>query len=91
MINETRPITVTNNEGNKTYTFTENGEFTFEFVDKAGNQGTTTAIVNWISKMPEYTLTYSTEELTDQDVVVTLDIEEGYRIVSNNGSNTYKC
>ncbi len=82
-------VTILNNEGKTTYTFTKNGTFTFEFVDKAGNQGTTTAIVNWISKMPEYTLTYSTEELTDQDVVVTLDIEEGYRIVSNNGSNTY--
>ena len=82
-------VTILNNEGKTTYTFTKNGTFTFEFVDKAGNQGTATAIVNWISKMPEYTLTYSTRELTAQDVIVTLDIEEGYRIVSNNGSNTY--
>ncbi len=82
-------ITVLNNEGKMTYTFTENGEFTFKFVDKAGNEGTATAIVNWISKVPEYTLTYSTTEWTNQNVTVTLEIEEGYTIVSNNGMNTY--
>ena len=48
-----------------------------------------TASVNWIAKVPEYTLTYSTTEPTNQDVTVTLELEEGYRIVSNNGSNTY--
>lgn len=82
-------VTVLNNDGSMEYTFTKNGEFTFEFVDKAGNEGSATAIVNWIAKVPEYTLTYSTKEWTNQDVVVTLDIEEGYKIVSNNGTNTY--
>jgi len=80
-------VTVTNNGGKKTYTFTQNGEFTFEFVDRAGNQGTATAIVNWIAKIPKYTLTYSTKEWTTQNVIVTLDIEEGYTIVSDYGSN----
>ncbi len=37
-------VTVTNNGGSDTYTFVKNGEFTFEFVDKAGNAGE--AIVN---------------------------------------------
>ncbi len=82
-------VTVTNNDGEMTHTFTENGTFTFEFVDRAGNEGTATASVNWIAKVPEYTLTYSTTEPTNQDVTVTLELEEGYRIVSNNGSNTY--
>lgn len=30
----------------------KNGEFTFEFVDKAGNLGTAKAIVDWISEEP---------------------------------------
>lgn len=82
-------VTITNNDGKLEYTFTENGEFTFEFVDKAGNTGKATANVNWISKLPKYTLTYSTTELTNKDVKVTLDIEEGYSILSNNGNNVY--
>ena len=82
-------VTVTNNNGSTEYTFAENGTFTFEFVDRVGNKGTATASVNWIEKMPNYTLTYSTTEWTNQDVTVTLDIEEGYTIVSNNGANVY--
>lgn len=43
-------ITVTNNGGSLSYTFTTNGEFTFEFVDKAGNTGSVTAVVSNIDK-----------------------------------------
>ncbi|MCI9177468.1 MAG: hypothetical protein HFJ28_02575 [Clostridia bacterium] len=82
-------VTVLNNNGEMTYTFETNGTFTFEFVDTAGNHGTATATVNWISKVPEYTLTYSTQDWTNQDVTVTLQIEEGYTIINNNGMNTY--
>ncbi len=82
-------VTVTNNGGNTTYTFTENGEFTFEFVDRAGNSGTATATVNWISKVPEYEISYSTTTLTNQDVKAILELEEGYRIFNNNASNEY--
>ncbi len=82
-------VTVLNNNGEMTYTFETNGTFTFEFVDTAGNHGTATATVNWISKVPEYTVIYSTQEKTDQDVIVTLEIEEGYTIINNNGMNTY--
>ena len=42
---------VTNNEGKTTYTFTENGEFTFEFEDTVGNRGTAVAKVTSISKV----------------------------------------
>ena len=38
-------VTITNNDGKNTYVFTKNGEFTFEFKDEAGNQGTATAKV----------------------------------------------
>ena len=37
-----------NNGTSREYTFTQNGEFTFEFEDKAGNKGTATAKVDWI-------------------------------------------
>ncbi len=82
-------VTITNNGGKNTYTFTKNGEFTFEFVDKAGNPGSATVTVNWISKVPTYELNFSTTNLTNQDVKVTLKLEEGYRIFNNNASNEY--
>jgi len=53
LVKASKPITITNNNGSDTYTFTKNGEFTFEFVDKAGNKGTLTAKVNWIKDSPE--------------------------------------
>ena len=43
-------ITITNNEGKNTYEFTDNGEFTFEYVDEAGRTGSITAKVDWIKK-----------------------------------------
>lgn len=46
-----RQITITNNEGKKTYTFEQNGEFVFEFIDKYGVEGTATAIVQNIDKV----------------------------------------
>jgi hypothetical protein len=42
-------VTVTNNNGSLTYTFTENGSFVFEFEDAAGNRGSATATVNNIN------------------------------------------
>ena len=48
--NPSTEITVTNNNGEDTYVFTDNGEFTFEFEDKNGNKGSATAKVDWIDK-----------------------------------------
>lgn len=45
-------VTVTNNGGSLSHTFTENGSFAFEFEDKAGNKGTVNATVDWIDKEP---------------------------------------
>jgi len=47
-----RDITVTNNDGNANYIFTQNGSFTFEFIDDRGIAGSITAIVSWIDKEP---------------------------------------
>jgi len=83
-------VIITNNGGKDTYTFEENGSYTLEFVDKAGNTGTATATVTWIvEKMPEYKIEYSTKEITNQNVNVIVTLEEGYRIINNNGSNKY--
>jgi len=82
-------VTVTNNGGKDTYTFNDNGSFTFEFVDKAGNTGTATANVNWIARLPKYEIKYSTTELTNKEVKVILELEEGYRIFNNNANKEY--
>jgi len=84
------PVTILNNEGSNTYIFTENGEFTFEFVDRAGNKGVAVAKVTWISKNEyPFTVVFDNKEITDQDVTVTLELNEGITILNNGGSNTY--
>ena len=55
LVNESEEIIIMNNGASRQYTFTENGEFTFQFKDKAGNTGTVTAKVDWIKK-GEYTV-----------------------------------
>jgi hypothetical protein len=49
-LNPSESITVTNNGGLENHTFTDNGNFTFEFVDTAGNTGNALASVNNIDK-----------------------------------------
>ena len=69
-------ITVTNNGGSNNKAFTENGEFTFEFIDAAGNPGSAIATVSWIDRIaPSATLSYSTTNPTNSDVMVSLDPE----------------
>lgn len=43
-------VKINNNDGKNTYTFTQNGEFTFEYTDEYGIKGTATAVVNNIDK-----------------------------------------
>ncbi|OXM84503.1 Ig-like domain repeat protein [Paenibacillus rigui] len=53
-------VRITNNEGRNTYIFTENGSFTFEFEDEAGNKGTATATVTNIDReQPQATVVKS--------------------------------
>ena len=82
---------ITNNNGNNTYTFTENGSFTFGFVDEAGNRGTVTASVNWIDKIaPTASVNYSETSQTKNPVTATLiDESEEITVINNNGSKTY--
>ena len=70
-------VTVTNNDGKFEYTFTKNGEFTFEFVDVAGNKGNVKAVVDYIDKTaPEVEVAYSNKNLTNKNVIVKLTISE---------------
>ncbi|MBD0384053.1 S-layer homology domain-containing protein [Paenibacillus sp. WST5] len=50
-ITPSEAVTVTNNDGSISYTFTDNGSFTFEFMDAAGNKGAATVIVSNIDKI----------------------------------------
>ncbi len=85
LVNPSTNITITNNNGSDTYTFTENGEFTFEFEDEKGTKGTSTAKVDWIDReKPTATIEYNTTSFTNQTVVATLKPSEDV-IVTNNG------
>ena len=69
-----REIKITNNDGKNTYTFEQNGEFTFEFVDKYGIEGSATAKVQNIDKVaPVATVT---QVKKDGNVEVTITVDE---------------
>ena len=89
LVDPSEDIIVTNNDGNLTYTFTENGEFTFEFEDKVGNKNTALAKVSDFVIIPTGEVTYSTTDPTNQDVVATITVDEDVTITNNEGSNTY--
>ena len=67
------------------------GEFTFEYVDRAGHRGSTIAKVDWIDKVkPQATLSYDITENTGSDVTVTITFDkENVTITNNDGKNTY--
>ena len=91
LVNPSTDITITNNAGKNTYVFTQNDNFTFEFVDKDGNKGKATATVNWIDKIvPTATISYDIEEETDQPVTAKVsNFSEKVTIINNSGSDTY--
>lgn len=70
--------------------FSENGEFTFEFVDRAGNAGSAKVVVTWIDKSPlNVTLTYDKTEATNGNVTVTVVFDKLAEVTNNDGSLTY--
>jgi len=84
------PVTITNNGGSNSYTFTANESFTFEFKDAAGNAGSATATVANIDKTaPTATVAYSTTAPTNGNVVATITPNEPVTITNNGGSNSY--
>lgn len=84
-------VTILNNNNSSSYEFAENGEFTFEFVDKAGNKGTALAKVDWIDrKTPVATLIYDEVNKTNKDVTVKINFDKtNVTILNNNGLDSY--
>ncbi len=63
-----------NNFKSLQYTFTENGEFTFEVYDKAGNTATIKAAVSWMNKVGvDFTVVPSTKQITNQPVTLSIE------------------
>lgn len=70
-------VSVLNNDGEIQYTFTENGEFTFEYEDEYGFTGTKTATVDWIDKEgPVAEVTKNIQTITKENVIVTITANE---------------
>ncbi|MBR5517759.1 MAG: DUF5011 domain-containing protein [Clostridia bacterium] len=82
-------VIITNNEGSENYTFTENGEFVFEFKDAAGNTATVKAQTQIIDKTaPTLTYTLSTTEPTPFSVFATVSADENVTFINNDGKPT---
>lgn len=102
LVNPSEDITITNTtDGSNTVVFNENGSFTFEFVDKAGNKGSAIANINWFDFNDIKTILQyedvvendnsSSDEVKPDYVVVKLSVdEEKVEILNNNGSNEVK-
>lgn len=76
-------VTVTNNGGALTRTFTGNGSFEFQFTDAAGNTGTATAEVTWIDKLsPQVIGTLPAADSTVTAGSVNIDVTFG-EVVQN--------
>ena len=82
---------VINNDGSLTYIFAENGEFTFEYADAAGNTGSITAKVTWIDKTaPVATVNYDKTASTNQNVTATVSFnKQGVTVTNNDGKPSY--
>jgi hypothetical protein len=92
--NESQPVTITNNGGSNQYRFTQNGEFTFDFRDVAGNAGQVTARVDYIDRVaPVGRINYSTRDWTNEAVTVVLEATDNsgapVRILNNGGDPQY--
>lgn len=82
-------VTILNNGGSPWYTFTENGQFTFEYEDEAGNIGHQTAVVSWIDKVaPQAELNFSRSTWTKDNVDVDISFTDQTPVmVTNNGGS----
>ena len=92
LINPSTKITITNNNGNDSYVFTENGSFTFEFEDEQGIKGSVTATVDWIDKQaPTAEIKYSPDSKTNKEVTASLSgiREDVYLLDENNNKMNY--
>lgn len=68
---------IMNNGGKNTYTFTDSGEFAFQYFDPDGMQGSYPVKVDWIDhEAPKATIAYDKPTATNKDVTATLTLED---------------
>lgn len=81
------PVTITYPiDGSTSHIFTDNGSFTFTFIDSVGNNGFATATVNNIDRTaPTASVSYSTTSPTNQPVVATINPSENITVTNNSG------
>lgn len=60
-------VQILNNNGNESYTFVRNGEFTFKFQDKLGNIGEKTATVEKLTAFTEEDIQHTYDIITGTD------------------------
>lgn len=87
-----KKIKITNNEGRDSYTFKENGNFKFTYLDEETKcEGSIEAKVSWIDKViPVAKVEYSHTEKTSESVIAVLTKEsEPITIINNDGKNNY--
>lgn len=84
-------VSVVNNEGKTSYTFTQNGSFEFTIVDRAGNETKVPVSVDWISDTaPNISVEYSNINFTNKDVTATLTgLPNGYEVISGELTHTF--
>ena len=84
LVNKSTNFRITNNGGSDTYTFTDNGEFTFEFIDdKTKLTGTAKATVTWIDRVaPDVTVTYNPSKEAKGEVLATITPSEAIRVTN---------
>ena len=89
--NEIGKVNILNNSGENSYEFSENGNFTFEFEDLAGNNGEITVVVNNIDKIVPTVdeLWYSTISPTNGKVIAKVYASESVEFLSDNGLNSH--
>lgn len=81
-------VSIINNPSD-VYTFSENGSFTFEFRDSAGNRGIAAASVSKIDKTPpKLTYELSTNDNTPFPVYAFLKADEVVTIINNEGKTS---
>ncbi|MCQ1530301.1 DUF5011 domain-containing protein [Lutispora saccharofermentans] len=89
-----RNVKILNNGGGSEYVFNENGTFTFEFMDEAGNIGYEEVTVSNIDKSaPEAGIRYYTDELKPNKVFAEIyfpEKGEEVEILNNNGLDTFE-
>ena len=79
-----------NNGGKNVYTFTDSGEFAFEYLDEDNMMGRYPVKVDWIDKeVPTGEFTFTTTKPTNKTVVATLKPSEKVKITNNGGKDTY--